>query len=191
MQMRLAAAPLLVAAVAAALSTACEQTQDPVQPAHPSFGHGTTDLDVPTRRDLAALRAAIAPFNRFDAGEAAGWDTPLTVCWFHSELGAMGYHYGKPAIIDDAVSLTEPELLVYAPQKNGRLRLVAVEYIVPTGAWQGSEPPSLLGQEFHMTGDGALYILHVWTGLHNPAGIFADWNPNASCEYAEESEDRA
>lgn len=23
-----------------------------------------------------------------------------------------------------------------------------------------------------------------WIGRHNPAGIFADWNPNVSCQFA-------
>ncbi len=176
-----------------AFTLACEETEGPVSPVtvdNARFGHGTGDLTAGQQAQLAQLRRATAPFQNFNKGVAAGWDTPVTVCWFHGQLGAMGYHYANIPSIDGAVSLLEPELLVYEPKRNGGFRLVAVEYIVPIAAWQGATPPSLLGQQFHDNGAG-LYILHVWMSLHNPSGMFMDWNPNASCQYAAESEDRA
>lgn len=185
-------ASAIVPLVALLMSGACDRATDPVQPATPSFGHGTTDLSTTARKGLAELRRTVAPFNNFEKGSAAGWDTPITTCWFHSQLGAMGYHYAKLSLIEDGViSLVEPELLVYQPERNGRLRLVAVEYIVPVALWQGASPPALFGMQFHQTPDGALWILHVWTGLHNPAGTFEDWNPNATCEFADEADDLA
>lgn len=175
-----------------AVVLACGNEQNPVPTSTTvaQFGHGTEDFSSMDRSQLAQLKDATAPFHNFDKAVQAGYDTQLTVCWFHSELGAQGYHYGKFSLIDGEVSLLEPELLVYEPKRNGGFRLVAVEYIVPIAAWPDASPPSLLGQDFHDNGAG-LFILHVWTWLHNPSGLFADWNPKASCEFAAEAEDQA
>jgi hypothetical protein len=27
-------------------------------------------------------------------------------------------------------------------------------------------------------------VLHVWHFRENPSGVFADWNPRVSCQYA-------
>jgi hypothetical protein len=102
----------------------------------------------------------------------------------------MGVHYVNGALVGDgAVDLERPEALVYEPQKNGRLRLVAVEYVVFQKAWdeQHSEPPSLFGQPFELMEAGnrygldPFYELHVWLWKHNPSGLFEDWNPRVSC----------
>jgi hypothetical protein len=68
---------------------------------------------------------------------------------------------------------------------------VAIEYIVPIPMWSGSEPPSLVGQEFERNDALGLYALHLWLWRHNPNGMFADWNPKVSCAGAAESEDRS
>ena len=63
--------------------------------------------------------------------------------------------------------------------------LGAVEYIVPAAEWDATgntEPPSVLGQSFHLNSDLGVYILHAWIFRHNSAGIFEDWNPNVSCQ---------
>ena len=56
--------------------------------------------------------------------------------------------------------------------------LVAAEYMTPgVGA-----RPTLFGTTFK---DGppnsGTYALHAWVWEHNPAGMFADFNPNVSC----------
>ena len=185
--------PTLVVTLALAIVLAGCEGQSSL-PAGPEVAHQSSHLVAPRSRELnqslSELARATARFHNFRAAEAAEYDTPLTVCWYHSELGAMGYHYGNPSLIDGEVSLLEPETLVYEPGRNGTLKLVAVEYLVPTDAWEGETPPSLFGQEFHDTGAG-LYVLHAWLWRHNPNGMFADWNPAVSCDHAEESEDRA
>lgn len=89
-----------------------------------------------------------------------------------------------------AVVASQPEILVYEPQRHGRMRLVAVEYIVLAEAWHAvnETPPVLMGQVFHYPGSPnryglpAFYALHVWAWKHNPHGMFVDWNPNVSCQ---------
>ena len=135
-------------------------------------------------RQIAQLRQRTAPCHIFEKAAAAGWDTRITDCFSDPKLGGMGYHYGNVALIDGTVELLKPELLLYEPTKNGRLRLVAVEYIVPFGAWTAAEPPKLYGQSFHRNEAFGLWVLHVWHFRHNPSGMFADWNPTVSCRFA-------
>jgi hypothetical protein len=142
-------------------------------------------------RELASLRRTTAPFQNFDKANAAGYKERITPCWYHNELGAMGYHYANLELLDGSVDLLEPEALMYEPNANGQLKLVGLEYIVPIEAWEGEEVPALLGQEFHTNEGLGLYTLHIWLWRQNPAGMFADWNPKVSCKHAEESEDRA
>lgn len=172
---------------------ACVKSTPTVPPENAASSvHGTAaGMSPEVHRQLAALRQTTAPFQSFEKAEEAGYGEKITPCWFHRELGGQGYHYGKPALIDGAVSLLEPELLMYEPQPGGRMRLVGVEYIVPVDQWQGQSPPTLLGRELHPHPVLPLYVLHVWLWRHNPEGMFADWNPTVSCAHAAESEDRA
>jgi hypothetical protein len=140
------------------------------------------------QRDLAALRRATASFHHLEKADAAGYGTEITPCWQHLTLGAQGYHFGNPELIDGTVSLLEPELLMYEPQPGGHMRLVGLEYVVPIDAWEGEDPPTLLGQEFHPHSFLPIYKLHVWLWRANPAGMFADWNPRVSCDFAAEAE---
>lgn len=41
--------------------------------------------------------------------------------------------------------LEEPDLLMYEPQPDGTMQLVAIEYVVIEADWQGDTPP--MGQE--------------------------------------------
>lgn len=145
--------------------------------------HASAVSDAEVARWLAAVRRTIAPFHRFDRAIAAGWDTRITGCMETLE-GAQGYHYGNTELIDGVVEDLAPELLMYEPQRNGRLRLVGVEYIVPFTAWADPDPPSLHGLDFHRNETFDVWALHVWVPRHNTTGMFADWNPNVSCAFA-------
>lgn len=135
-------------------------------------------------RDLAALRRATAPFHNFDKAAAAGWSTQITPCMTDA-AGGMGFHYGNLALIDGSVHVEEPELLLYEPEQSGRLRLVAVEYIIPyTAHSRSATPPVLFGQEFQQVDAFQLWGLHAWVWKHNPSGMFASWNPLVTCEHA-------
>jgi hypothetical protein len=136
------------------------------------------------QRDIARLRALTARFHSFDVANAAGWNTQITECFSNPALGGMGFHYGNAALIDGKVDVLEPELLLYEPQKNGKMRFVAVEYIVPFAAWTAAEPPSLYGVSFARNEAFGIWALHVWHERHNPRGTFADWNPKVTCAFA-------
>ena len=137
-----------------------------------------------------AVRQATSSFQDADAAAAAGY-VLSGGCVTGPEEGAMGVHYVNEALVGDgALDATKPEALVYEPQQGGRLRLVAVEYIVIAEQWNASNqhPPVLNGQHFHFVpapnrvGLPAYYELHVWAWKRNPHGTFTDWNPRVSCD---------
>lgn len=138
-------------------------------------------------RWLAGLRQATTRFKDIEAAGDAGWDERITGCMDLPGTGGMGYHYRNIDLWDGVPQEFAPELLVYEPQKNGRRRLVAVEYAVPYTEWsrEASVPPSLHGIDFHQNDIFGLWVLHAWIWKHNPAGMFVDWNPNVSCDFEE------
>lgn len=138
------------------------------------------------KSELVAVRLSTAEFRNPEAAQAAGYDLlpGLDHCFNNPGVGAMGYHYIDASSLDLSLEPTRPEAIVYAPMPDGRLKLVAVEYIVPAEPWDAagnSAPPSLFGQQLHLNEALGVYVLHAWIWLGNPAGVFADWNPNVSC----------
>ena len=137
-------------------------------------------------KDLAALRRVTATYHNFKTAAAAGWSTQITPCMTDpAGTGGMGFHYGNLALIDGSARVEEPELLLYEPQQNGRLRLVAVEYIIPyTAHSRDAAAPELFGgQKFKRNDTFQLWGLHAWVWKDNPSGMFADWNPRVTCEH--------
>ena len=144
---------------------------------------------------LAAARAGTASFH--DVANATGYglftDAAGIACIDKPGEGTMGVHYVNGDLVGDPEeNAATPEALVYEPMKNGRLRLVAVEYVVLKAAWDETHDgrPSLFGEPFEETlganryGLPPYYSLHAWVWKPNPAGMFDDWNPDATCAYA-------
>lgn len=142
-------------------------------------------LGPEVEKDLATLRRVTAQFHDFDAASHAGWNAPITPCMTDpAGSGGMGFHYGRTDLFDGTAQVDKPELLLYEPEKNGRLRLVAVEYIIPyTFHGREAEPPVLFGQQFQRNDTFQLWGLHAWVWEENPSGIFANWNPRVTCEH--------
>ncbi len=162
-------------------------------------GHDMAVHEAGLEDDLARVRAATARFHDLDAALEAGYELGwvngsgiriITGCVFHPTLGAMGYHYFHPGLMSElAVDPLEPEALVYAPGENGKLKLAAVEWVVrgPNSNPPGVTPPpipTVLGMEMHILvppPGPAFYLMHAWVWKPNPAGMFADWNPEVTC----------
>jgi hypothetical protein len=129
------------------------------------------------------VRAANDRFKDVAAAVAEGY-APIP-CASGIAGGAMGIHYVNPDYLkDDAVDLAKPEAVMYEPGADGKMTLIAVEYITSKG------PAELQGHLFNFTGApnryglGPFYELHVWAWKANPTGTFADMNPNVSCDAA-------
>jgi hypothetical protein len=147
--------------------------------------------DGALQRQLAEVRRATVRFHDVAAAEAAGYINPgAGHCTELPGAGGMGVHFVNPALIFDGgvVEATQPEVLLYAPDDDGDLRLVAVEYLVPTADWDGTETPDLFGVPFdgpmpeHEPGTtGDHYDQHAWIWSHNPDGPLAVWNSDLVC----------
>jgi hypothetical protein len=146
-----------------------------------------------SRDDLAAARAATAHFRFEHPGYALLRDAAGIACIDMPGEGGMGIHYVNGDLVGDGeVRATTPEALVYEPDRHGRERLVALEYVVFQSTWDAvhSAPPELFGHEFVLVPAGnryglpPFYALHAWLWKHNPSGTFADWNPRVHCPAA-------
>ena len=147
-------------------------------------------------QSVASIQRSTAHFHRVERALEAGY-APASPCVNlmvdGNEIAAMGYHYLNGGLLfDGVVDPSKPEILLYEPMKNGRLRLVAVEFMVPAEVWAGDELPTFEGVEFdvHLTPETMHgipfphYDLHVWTWRNNPDGMFAPFNPKVSCAHA-------
>jgi hypothetical protein len=129
------------------------------------------------------VRAANSRFTDVKAAVAEGY-APIP-CASGIDGGAMGVHYVNGDYLKDEVpDIKRPQAVMYEPLPNGKMELVAVEYIASKG------PAALEGQLFSFTGSpnryglGPFYELHVWAWKENPRGAFADMNPKVTCEHA-------
>lgn len=141
------------------------------------------------------VRSVIQNASKYRSLGAAVQDgyVPVSGCVSGSN-GAMGVHYGRMELIGDGqLDPATPEILVYEPTRWGSMRLVAVEYLTVKAAWEAQHGagsvPILSGQHMFLMmepnryGLPTLFMLHVWAFKHNPSGMFAPYNPDASCEY--------
>jgi len=164
--------------------------------------HGPTAVSM-----TSPARSATAKYHSLSVAKKAGYsilaDTAGITCIAEPQIGAMGVHYVKGDLVKDpAIAATEPEALVYAPDRHGKLHLAAMEYVVIKSDWEASQPqppnmgyptavtpgpPMLFGHMFNFTdapnryGLPPFYSMHAWVWKHDPAGIFAMWNPNVHC----------
>jgi len=129
------------------------------------------------------VRAANGRFKDVGVAVAEGY-APIP-CASGVDGGAMGVHYVNAEFLKDEVpDIKRPQAVMYEPLPNGKMALVAVEYI----AFKG--PAALQGQLFSFTGSpnryglGPFYELHVWAWKANPRGVFADMNPDVTCKHA-------
>ncbi|HSP40687.1 MAG TPA: hypothetical protein VLN46_04580 [Gillisia sp.] len=133
-------------------------------------------MSATLNKELAALRAYVAPYHNYEKALEDGYVVDIT-----GYRTMMGHHYLKPEYLDAQFNLVQPEVLMYAPGPNGKMRLVGVEYATiiedmnnpppaPEG-FTGNSDVWAINTEFNV------WTLHVWVGLDNPNGIFTMHNP--------------
>jgi hypothetical protein len=151
--------------------------------AQPVFAHDDHGGPGASNPLAQKVREANARFADVKVATAEGY-APIP-CASGPGGGAMGIHFVNAKLIEDpAIDIAKPEAVMYEPQADGSMKLVAVEYITTKG------PASLEGHLFNFTGSPnryglpPFYELHVWAWRKNPAGAFADMNPKVSCEAA-------
>lgn len=126
-------------------------------------------------------------------------------------LGVMGVHYFRPDLLGITgppsprvngtgthTDFTKPAVLIYEPQADETMQLVAVENLVFIKSWEAAgnkAPPSFQGKVYDtMIDDPATavdeahnfephYDRHVWIYRDNPNGVFAQYNPKVTCKH--------
>jgi len=179
---------------------------------HPSQSAGASAGEP----DLAAVRAATARFEKVKVALAEGYvRDPMDVCDTAEMMGrpatsgAMGVHFFRPDLLGISgppnprvsgkgthTDFRKPGILIYEPQADGSLKLVAVENLVFRLAWAeagNTQPPSFQGVPYDLMQDDPRtkvdeahmfephYDRHVWLFRDNPNGVYAQFNPKVSC----------
>lgn len=163
--------------------------------AHDGEPHDPAPAPAPaaelTGAQRQVIREATRQFRDPAAAAAAGY-VAEPVCAELPGVGGMGHHWvNHDLVVDGIIDPTKPEVLLFAPARNGRLELLGVEYLKVDADQDldtDEDRPTMLGQllEGPMPGHGGdmpvHYDLHAWVFTHNPSGELATWNPRVSCE---------
>ncbi|HSJ13937.1 MAG TPA: hypothetical protein VK939_05955 [Longimicrobiales bacterium] len=145
--------------------------------------HASFALTPEIHQVVAELRQRYARYHDLEKAQEDGWIF-VGPCVSDPQLGGMGDHYSltpDPAQVrgDGHVDLAEdPDFLVYAPQKNGKRKLAALDYTIPFELWTQPDPPELFGIPFRANPGFGVWMFHIWLFDHNRTGIFQDFNPD-------------
>ena len=158
-------------------------------------GHAPAQAHKPTPQEnelVQAVRDATRRFRNVTSVDGPGEGYELSFgCVSGGDFGAMGLHYVKgPLVFDGEIDVENPEIVLFEPTSNGRIRITGADYVVIAADWDAKHqgPPELGGQLFHFFespnrfGLPAFYTLHVWAWKNNPNGTFVNWNPDVSCD---------
>jgi hypothetical protein len=205
-------AALLSLAIAGILSTSISAANRPTKAAAPA----TTP--APGEPTLDEVRTLTDRFRDVNVALAEGYiRDPGNMCDSADMMGrpkadgAMGIHYFRPDLLGitgppnprvDGVGthtdFRKPSILIYEPQADGSMALVAVENLVFAKAWKEaghSAPPTFHGVPYdtmiddpNTTLDEAHMFMphfdrHVWIYRENPKGVFAQFNPSVTCSH--------
>lgn len=157
-------------------------------------GSGSEQLEPAGAPRAGRDALVLVAYNYLPAAQAQGYsiltDLAGKTCIDQPGVGGMGVHYVNGGLVGDpAIVARQPEAVVYQPATDGRLQLVAVEYVTIKSAWDAnhSAPPALFGHEF-MTTDApnrtacrrsTRCTCGAWD--KNPDGTFAMWNLDVVC----------
>ncbi len=166
---------------------------------------------------LEEIRAATEKYRDVEVALADGYmRDPTDMCvtpgveGLPKQLGGMGIHFFRPDLLGITAveprvtgvgthqDFRQPGILVYEPQEDGSLELVAVENLIFAEGWHaaGHEgPPEYMGNQYYHLVDNPEtpvdeahgfephYELHLWLYRENPSGPFSPFNPRATCDH--------
>jgi hypothetical protein len=173
---------LLALIAAAALMAGCAD-EAPLAPDETAFFAAQFARLPRTEADgaIATLRRVTARYHDINVAFADGF-VLLHPCEDRPGEGPVGsvyVHFGR--LLDGIIDPETPDALIYEPGRNGRERLVGVEFAIPYVLWSPQSPPEFLGAVFQPEDEFGVWALHVWLWRNNPEGLFAESNPHVSC----------
>ena len=176
------------------------------------------DSPGPGEPTLAEVRAATEKYQDVKVALAEGFiRDPSNMCETAEMMGrpaadgAMGVHYFRPDMLGITAppnprvngngtytDFRAPAILIYEPQADGSMQLVAGENLVFQASWRAAghdKPPTFHGVVYDtMQDDPATatdeahafephYDRHVWIYRENPNGVYKPFNPAVSCAH--------
>jgi hypothetical protein len=188
----------------------------PVAPAAAQAPGGAAAAPAPGEPSLAEVRSATERFRDVKVALAEGYARdPFDMCdtaeimGRPAALGAMGVHYVRMDLLGITappsprvtgagthIDFRRPSILIYEPQADGSLELVAVENLVFVDAWRAAgraDRPTFHGVAYDLMADDAgtpvdeahmfepHFDRHVWIYRDNPTGVFTPFNPAVTC----------
>ena len=176
------------------------------------------DSPGPGEPTLAEVRALTEKYQDVKVALAEGFiRDPSNMCETADMMGrpaadgAMGVHYFRPDLLGITAppnprvngngthtDFRAPAILIYEPQADGSMQLVAVENLVFQASWAAAghdSPPTYYGVPYdNMKDDPATPVdeahnfephfdRHVWIYRENPNGVFKPLNPAVSCAH--------
>ena len=139
---------------------------------------------------IKAVREATERFKDVKVAEAEGYAL-MFGCVSGPDYGAMGLHYvNLPLVLDGVIDPAKPEIIIYEPLPNGRLKMTGADFLVFAEDWHQDHCRNARaqGQLLHLFespnrfGLPNFYTLHVWAWKENPTGAFSNWHANVSCD---------
>ena len=181
-------------------------------------GSAVAESPGPGEPTLAEVRAATEKYQDVNVALAEGFiRDPGDMCETADMMGrpvsagAMGVHYFRPDLLGITAptgprvngngtytDFRAPSILIYEPQADGSMQLVAVENLVFQASWAAAghtSPPTFHGVAYdNMKDDPATatdeahsfephFDRHVWIYRENPNGVFEPFNPAVSCAH--------
>lgn len=172
-----------------------------------------------TEPTLDEVRSIAEKYRHVNVAKAEGYTTDnkcvtAEMLGHPASMGTMGLHYvrrdllglppkpsppgsGRVRGTGTHTDFRQPAMLVYEPQADGSLELVAVENLVFAEAWHGSrkDPPKFQGQTWPLLKDDPAtkvdeahgwephYEQHLWVFRDNPNGAYSPFNPSVTCAH--------
>lgn len=173
---------------------------------------------APREPTLDEVRAIAEKYRDVEVAKAEGYTTDnkcvtAEMLGHPAATGSMGLHYvrrdmlglppkasprgsGRVSGTGTHTDFRQPSMLVYEPQPDGSLELVAVENLVFAGAWhaKSDSPPSFHGRTWPLLKDDPTtkvdeahgwephYEQHLWVFRENPNGRYSPFNPLVTCK---------
>jgi hypothetical protein len=182
------------------------------------FPAAADELPGPGEPTLAEVRTLTEKYQDVKVALAEGYvRDPANMCETADMMGrpaadgAMGVHYFRPDMLGVTAppnprvngngthtDFRTPAILIYEPQSDGSMQLVAVENLVFQASWAAAghdSPPTFHGVAYDtMQDDPATatdeahnfephFDRHVWLYRENPNGMFTPFNPAVSCAH--------
>src|SRR5262245_17163276 len=160
-----------------------------VHPSARAQDHGSHEAAATSNALIKVVREATERFKDVAVAKNEGYGL-LFGCVSGGDFGAMGLHFvNLPLVGDGELDPAHPEIVLYEPTADGRLRITGADYLVLAADWEAhhpGEPPQIMGQLLHLFeapnrfGLPPFYTLHVWAWKENPVGTFVNWNTKVS-----------